>query len=82
MLDGDNTVEATKAAITAVAQGPAEQRFVIILSDVNFSQYRIDPKTFGALMTSDPSVSVFAVFVGSLGDQAERCEIIILHSVH
>ena len=69
---GDNTVEATRAAISSVAQGPADQRFVIVLSDANFSRYRIDPKQYGELMTSDPNVSVFAVFIGSLGDQAER----------
>lgn len=69
---GDNTVEATRAAISSVAQGPADQRFVIVLSDANFSRYRIDPKQYGELMISDPNVSVFAVFIGSLGDQAER----------
>ena len=69
---GDNTVEATQAAITSIAQEPAEQRFVVVVSDANFSRHRIDPREFGALMTSDPNVNVFAVFIGSLGDQAMR----------
>ena len=71
---GDNTVEATQAAISSMAQEPAEERFVIVVSDANFSRHRIDPREFGSLMTADPSVNVFAVFIGSLGDQAMRLD--------
>ena len=69
---GDNTLEATKYALDKIKERLGEDYFVIVLSDANFSRYGIDPTLFGRLMTSDPSVNVFAVFIGSLGDQALR----------
>ena len=69
---GDNTLEATKSALDKIKEQPGEDYFVIVLSDANFSRYGIDPALFGSLMTSDLSVNVFAVFIGSLGNQALR----------
>lgn len=75
---GDNTVKATQVAISSIVQEPAEDRFVIVISDANFSRYNIDPEHFGSLMSSDSNVNVFAVFIGSLGDQANRCDEVML----
>ena len=69
---GDNTLEATKSVLDKIKEQPGEEYFVIVLSDANFSCYGIDLVLFGSLMTSDPSVNVFAVFIGSLGDQVLR----------
>lgn len=71
---GDNTLNATSTAIAAVVSDStgAEESFVIVLSDANFSRYRISPVEYGRLLLSDPHVNVFAVFIGSLGDEATR----------
>ena len=69
---GDHTVEATHTAVQKAAKEVADERFVIMLSDANFSRYGIKPEQFAALMSSDPNVNVFAIFIGSLGDQAKR----------
>ena len=69
---GDNTVEATRAAIQQMTKEPGDEYFVIVFSDANFSRYGIRPGHFASLMNSDPRVNVFAIFIGSLGDQAEK----------
>ena len=69
---GDNTMEATRAAIQQITKDPADKYFVIVFSDANFSRYGIRPSQFASLMNSDPRVNVFAIFIGSLGDQAKR----------
>ena len=71
---GDNTMEATRAAIQQISKEPADEYFVIVFSDANFSRYGIRPSHFASLMNSDPRVNVFAIFVGSLGDKAKRSE--------
>lgn len=69
---GDHTLEATRTAMKKIADAKAEHRYVIVLSDANFSRYGIKPSDFATLMVSDPSVNVYAIFIGSLGDQALR----------
>ena len=69
---GDHTLEATRLAVSEMSKEPADESFVIVLSDANFSRYRINPDEFATVMTSDPRVNVFAVFIGSLGDQAQE----------
>ena len=76
---GDHTVEATRTAVQKAAKEVADERFVIVLSDANFSRYGIKPERFAALMNSDPSVNVFAIFIGSLGDQAKKCVLVPCH---
>ena len=68
---GDNTLEATRIAVEDIAKEPADEYFVVVVSDANFSRYRINPRDFASIMTKDPKVNVFAIFIGSLGDQAE-----------
>lgn len=69
---GDHTVEATRLAINEASKGVSDENFVIVVSDANFSRYWISPKDFAVLMTSNPNVNVFAIFIGSLGNQAKK----------
>ena len=69
---GDHTLDATRTAMNTISQAKAEQRYVIVMSDANFSRYGIKPAEFARLMVSDPLVNVYAIFIGSLGDQASR----------
>ena len=69
---GDHTMEATRTAIEQVTKNMGDDYFVIVLSDANFSRYGIKSKHFAALMNSDLRVNVYAIFIGSLGDQAKR----------
>ncbi|XP_055954220.1 von Willebrand factor A domain-containing protein 8-like [Argiope bruennichi] len=69
-MSGDNTLEATSHAIRTITKEDADEYFVIIMSDANFDRYGISPNSFGKLLTSDPKVNAFAIFIGSLGDQA------------
>ena len=71
-LSGDTTLQATKYAIESLAKEEADERFVIILSDANFDRYGISPAKFGQILRSDEQVNAYAIFIGSLGDQAIR----------
>lgn len=73
-LSGDNTLDATKEAIDTVVQDNCEEHFIIVLSDANLDRYAISPKKFAEILTSNPEVDAFAVFIGSLGDQAMRLQ--------
>ncbi|XP_076454368.1 von Willebrand factor A domain-containing protein 8-like [Babylonia areolata] len=71
-ISGDNTLEAVKHSIQEVGQEEADEHFVIVLSDANFDRYGIRPARFGEILTSDEDVNAYAIFIGSLGDQAVR----------
>lgn len=73
---GDNTLKATATAISTIRSDslPSQESYIIILSDANFSRYRISPVEYGRLILSDPHVNVFAVFIGSLDDEATRLQ--------
>ncbi len=49
-----------------------DESFVIVLSDANFDRYGISPKAFAKILSKNDQVSSFAIFIGSLGDQADR----------
>lgn len=69
---GDNTVEATKYAIDSLAKEDADESIVIILSDANLSRYNISPKELSTALTSqEPKVQAYAIFIGSLGHEAQ-----------
>lgn len=70
-MSGDNTLSATKHAIGTITDEEADEYFVIVMSDANFDRYGISPQSFGSLLLSDPKVNSFAIFVGSLGNQAQ-----------
>lgn len=71
-MSGDYTLEATSYAIKGVAAFDADEHFVVVLSDANLERYGISAKDFGKVLTSDSKVNTFAIFIGSLGNQAER----------
>ncbi|KAK7090090.1 von Willebrand factor A domain-containing protein 8-like [Littorina saxatilis] len=69
-ISGDNTLEAVKNAIKEIGEEEADEHFVILLSDANFDRYGIRPARFAEILTSDEDVNAYAIFIGSLGDQA------------
>ncbi|KAJ3592119.1 hypothetical protein NHX12_007248, partial [Muraenolepis orangiensis] len=73
-MSGDYTLEGVEAAVRELALEEADERFVVVLSDANLERYGIPPERFARALTSDPQVNAFAIFIGSLGDQAERLQ--------
>lgn len=69
-MSGDNTLEATQHAIANLAKEDADECIVVVLSDANFERYGIRPELFTKILTSNADVNAFAIFIGSLGDQA------------
>eukprot|EP00929_Paragymnodinium_shiwhaense_P058805 TRINITY_DN29464_c0_g1_i1.p2 TRINITY_DN29464_c0_g1~~TRINITY_DN29464_c0_g1_i1.p2 ORF type:complete len:704 (+),score=153.80 TRINITY_DN29464_c0_g1_i1:2401-4512(+) len=83
---GDNTIEATHAAVHHVLNGLDLSRddeddendgtrgraFMVVLSDANFARYGLDPLRWSDALTQDPRVEGHAVMVGSLGEEAAR----------
>ncbi|XP_068924755.1 von Willebrand factor A domain-containing protein 8 isoform X2 [Petaurus breviceps papuanus] len=73
-MSGDHTLEGTEHAITEIAKEDADEYFVIVLSDANLERYGIPPASFARVLTANPQVNAFAIFIGSLGDQALRLQ--------
>ncbi|EHB13051.1 hypothetical protein GW7_03251 [Heterocephalus glaber] len=73
-MSGDHTLEGTQHAIKEIVKEEADEYFVIVLSDANLSRYGIHPSKFAQILTSNPQVNAFAIFIGSLGDQAARLQ--------
>ncbi|XP_072542068.1 von Willebrand factor A domain-containing protein 8 isoform X2 [Salminus brasiliensis] len=73
-MSGDYTLEGTEHAVKELAREEADEHFVIVLSDANLERYGISPDRFARTLTSNPQVHAFAIFIGSLGDQAERLQ--------
>lgn len=73
-MSGDYTLEGTEASIKELSREEADEHFVVVLSDANLERYGIRPELFAKVLTSDPQVNAFAIFIGSLGDQAERLQ--------
>ncbi|XP_072473221.1 von Willebrand factor A domain-containing protein 8 isoform X2 [Notamacropus eugenii] len=73
-MSGDYTLEGTEHAITEIAKEDADEYFVIVLSDANLERYGIPPASFARTLTANPQVNAFAIFIGSLGDQAVRLQ--------
>ncbi|XP_053521402.1 von Willebrand factor A domain-containing protein 8 isoform X1 [Artibeus jamaicensis] len=73
-MSGDHTLEGTEHAIREIVKEEADEYFVIVLSDANLSRYGIHPSKFAQILTGNPQVNAFAIFIGSLGDQATRLQ--------
>ncbi|XP_041128021.1 von Willebrand factor A domain-containing protein 8-like isoform X1 [Polyodon spathula] len=73
-MSGDYTLEGTEHAVKEIAREEADEYFVIVLSDANLERYGISPDRFAQALTCNPQVNAFAVFIGSLGDQAVRLQ--------
>ncbi|XP_061081457.1 von Willebrand factor A domain-containing protein 8 [Conger conger] len=73
-MSGDYTLEGTEHAVGALSREEADEHFVIVLSDANLERYGISPDRFARALTASPQVHAFAIFIGSLGDQADRLQ--------
>ncbi|GFO45308.1 von Willebrand factor a domain-containing protein 8-like [Plakobranchus ocellatus] len=85
-ISGDHTLEAashhTRELAAEEERGEeADERFLLLLSDANFDRYGISPQRLGQILTGGggaggagdgSEVNAYAIFVGSLGDQAVR----------
>ncbi|XP_044262539.1 von Willebrand factor A domain-containing protein 8 [Tribolium madens] len=69
---GDHTLEAAEEAINSLAEEDCDEGIVIVLSDANLERYSIPPSKLAQVLTSKANVSAYVVFIGGLGDQAER----------
>lgn len=69
---GDNTLESTEWAVTDLAEEDCDEAILIVLSDANLQRYGISPVRLAQALSLKPNVSAYAIFIGSLGDQAER----------
>lgn len=70
---GDNTLPATRYAVDALAKEECDEAIVVMLSDANLSRYGIRPaKLAEALVKQEPKVQAYAIFIGSLDDEATR----------
>ena len=72
-MSGDHTLSATVQAINelALSADNYDESIVIVLSDANFDRYGISPNQFTKILTRNDRINAFAIFIGSLGDQAE-----------
>ncbi|KJE89891.1 hypothetical protein CAOG_008496 [Capsaspora owczarzaki ATCC 30864] len=71
-ISGDHTLEATRLAVDTLAKvEEADDRLVVVLSDANLDRYGIRPSVLANAMNAHENVNAFAVFIGSLGDQAD-----------
>ncbi|XP_061485897.1 von Willebrand factor A domain-containing protein 8 isoform X2 [Rhineura floridana] len=73
-MSGDHTLEGTEHAIRDIAKEEADEYFVIVLSDANLERYGIPPARFAQTLTINSKVNAFAIFIGSLGNQADRLQ--------
>jgi len=71
-MSGDMTLPATRAAVENVTEEEADDYFVFVVSDANLRRYGIPPQALGAHLVSDPKVKAYAIFIASLGEEAER----------
>ncbi|GLG92294.1 Uncharacterized protein GBIM_00022, partial [Gryllus bimaculatus] len=71
-LSGDHTLEATKFGISQLSKEDCDEAIVVVLSDANLRRYGIAPESFAKILTSESNVSAYAIFIGSLGDEAVR----------
>ncbi|CAG9772643.1 unnamed protein product [Ceutorhynchus assimilis] len=69
---GDHTLEATQSAVNSLANEDCDEAMLVLLSDANLQRYGIPPSKLAEALTMKQNVSSYAVFIGSLGDQAER----------
>ncbi|KAI5716999.1 hypothetical protein M8J76_015926 [Diaphorina citri] len=72
---GDYTLESIRASIQDLTTECAQHddSILIVLSDANLDRYGIAPREMGeALNAEAASVRAYAIFIGSLGDQAKR----------
>ena len=74
-MSGDFTLEASDQAIDEVLKKDGDEYFVIVLSDANLERYGIHPSELRNVLVKNENVQAYAIFLGSLGDQAERLKV-------
>lgn len=68
---GDHTLQATEYAVDTISKEECDEAIVVVLSDANLERYGISPKSLAnALTKQEPKVQAYAVFIGSLGEEA------------
>ena len=73
-MSGDHTLSAAVLAINelGLVSEQYDESFVVVLSDANFDRYGIRPESFGKILNRNENVNAFAIFIGSLGNQADH----------
>lgn len=80
---GDNTVPAVELSVKQLGaemedseNSQWDESTLVVLSDANLSRYGIPASRLGAALNSHDKVNAHVIFIGSLGDQADRYLII------
>ncbi|XP_044761445.1 von Willebrand factor A domain-containing protein 8 [Coccinella septempunctata] len=68
---GDHTLSATQSAVASLAEDDCDEAILVVLSDANLQRYGIPPSKLADALSSSTKVSAYAIFIGSLGNQAE-----------
>lgn len=71
-MSGDYTLEAIEDAVKSLSKEDCDEAFVVVLSDANLARYAIPPAELGRSLCLDSKVESFAVFIGSLGNEAVK----------
>jgi len=73
-MSGDHTLSATVQGVTelGLVQEQHDESFVIVMSDANFDRYGIRPENFAKILNRNENVNAYAIFIGSLGNQADE----------
>lgn len=69
-MSGDTTLEAAEAGVDSVLAEEGDDHFVMLLSDANLKRYAIPPEELGRVLTRDPKVKAYALFIAG-GKEAE-----------
>ncbi|XP_060525989.1 von Willebrand factor A domain-containing protein 8 isoform X2 [Cylas formicarius] len=69
---GDNTLQSTEWAVSTLAEEDCDEAILVMMSDANLQRYGIPASRLAEALTMKPKVSSYAIFIGGLGDQAER----------
>mmetsp|Transcript_44379 Transcript_44379/g.108280 ORF Transcript_44379/g.108280 Transcript_44379/m.108280 type:complete len:114 (-) Transcript_44379:176-517(-) len=70
-MSGDCTLEAAQAGVESVAEQEGDDYFVLLLSDANLRRYAISPEDLGDLLTGNPKVKAYALFIAG-GREADK----------
>ncbi|XP_027851720.2 von Willebrand factor A domain-containing protein 8 [Aphis gossypii] len=72
-MAGDNTLQSVVYAQKTLEaeRTDFDEAIIILLSDANLSRYNISPERLAAALNLSQDVQSFAIFIGSLGDQAD-----------
>ena len=73
-MSGDMTLEAVQRAVHGITEEEADDYFVFVISDANLRRYGIPPSRLAESLTSHPDVNAFAIFIASIGEEADRIQ--------